>query len=339
MKYLLINNMQQTSNFDLMDWKNLTLEVQNPPYIEADNAQEAKKLSKAITASDCPSKRLEAITEYNSFTLLRLDLDDTQHTIKSICDSLYELGISSYLIHTTASHQQDGKGNRYRVYIELVHAISLDEWRITQTYLAYSLGADDCSNRPQQIMFLPVRFAGDHYRGHVNTGPVLNLYRSQLFIDAVQFDVDQKKRAQVLEQEKASQVKPAHKEQLVNGQVSIIDAVNQGYLWPDLLKQYGYKRQGRAWLAPESTSNSAGVYILTGYDGKDRYYSHHTNDPCAVGKCIDKFDFLTIRGFSGDGHAALKALSKHFPEHDAHNKRQYIAYKQALKLQAIKEGL
>lgn len=339
MKFLFIEHMMQQSDFTFIDWKGLVRLVQKPSMIDASSALAAKKHSQAITASDCPSKRLEAMTEHNRFTLLRLDLDDTQHTIKSLCDSLYGLGISSFLIHTTASHLQDGKGNRYRVYIELVHAISLDEWRITQTYLACSLGADDCSNRPQQIMFLPVRFAGDHYQGHVNTGPVLNLYRSQLFIDAVRFDVEQKKRAQELEREKANQIKPPHDEHLVNGQVSIIDAVNQGYLWPELLKQYGYKRQGRAWLAPESTSRSAGVYILTGSDGKERYYSHHTSDPCAVGKCLDKFDFLTLRSFGGDVLAALKALVKHFPEHDAHNKRQYIAYQQALKLQQIREGL
>jgi hypothetical protein len=339
MKFLFIDDLQQTSGFSFIGWPELTKLIQDPPTIEASNAQEAKKRSHAITASDCPNKRLEAITEHNRFTLLRLDLDDTEHTIKTMNDTLCRLGISSSLIHTTASHQQDGKGDRYRIYIELANAISLDEWRITQTYLAYSFGADDCSNRPQQIMFLPVRFAGGQYRGHINKGSALALYRSQLFINAVQFDVSQKRKAQELAEQQANQVKPPHKEHLVNGQVSIIEAVNQGYTWSDLLTQYGYKRQGRAWLAPESTSNSAGVYILTGNDGKERYYSHHTNDPCAVDKCIDKFDFLTIRSFGGDVYVALKALAKHFPEHDAHNKRQYIEYQRALKLQAIKEGL
>jgi hypothetical protein len=320
MNYLLIDHMQQTSGFTFIGWAQLNQLVSNPPSIQAVNAQEAKKQSKAITASDCPSKRLEAMTDHDRFTLLRLDLDDTEHTFDSVQQVMNALGIGSYIIHTTASHKQDGKGSRYRVYIELAKALTLEEWRMVQTYLAYSLGADDCSNRPQQIMFLPVRFAGGEYQYHINDGSPLAVYGSQLFDEAIAFDVEQKRKAQLIEQEKANQVKPAYQEPLLSGQVSIIDVVNLGYTWPNLLIQYGYKRQGRAWLAPESTSKSAGVYLLTGQDGKERYYSHHSSDPCAVGQCIDKFDFLTIRAFGGDTYAALKELAQYFPDHDSHNK-------------------
>jgi hypothetical protein len=312
--------MQQTSDFSFIGWEQLTQLVGNPPSIQAVNAQGAKKHSKAITASDCSSKRLEAMTDHDRFTLLRLDLDDTEHTPETVSDSMASLGIGSHIIHTTASHKQDGKGRRYRVYIELAQALTLDEWRLIQTYLAYSLSADDCSNRPQQIMFLPVLFAGGKYEYHINDGSPLTVYGSQLFDEAIAFDVEQKRKAKAIEQDKANQVKPAHQEELLNGQVSIIDAVNLGYSWPDLLNRYGYKRQGRAWLAPESTSKSAGVYLLTGRDGKERYYSHHSSDPCAVGNCIDKFDFLTIRAFGGDSYTALKELAKFFPDHDSHNK-------------------
>jgi hypothetical protein len=320
MNYLLIDHMQQTSGFTFIGWAQLNQLVSNPPSIQAVNAQEAKKQSKAITASDCPSKRLEAMTDHDRFTLLRLDLDDTEHTFDSVQQVMNALGIGSYIIHTTASHKQDGKGSRYRVYIELAKALTLEEWRMVQTYLAYSLGADDCSNRPQQIMFLPVRFAGGEYQYHINDGSPLAVYGSQLFDEAIAFDVEQKRKAQLIEQEKANQVKPAYQEPLLSGQVSIIDVVNLGYTWPNLLIQYGYKRQGCAWLAPESTSKSAGVYLLTGQDGKERYYSHHSSDPCAVGQCIDKFDFLTIRAFGGDTYAALKELAQYFPDHDSHNK-------------------
>jgi hypothetical protein len=320
MNYLLIDHMQQTSGFTFIGWAQLNQLVSHPPSIQAVKSQEAKKQSKAITASDCPSKRLEAMTDHDRFTLLRLDLDDTEHTFDSVQQVMNDLGIGSYIIHTTASHKQDGKGSRYRVYIELAKALTLEEWRMVQTYLAYSLGADDCSNRPQQIMFLPVRFAGGEYQYHINDGSPLAVYGSQLFDEAIAFDVEQKRKAQLIEQEKANQVKPAYQEPLLSGQVSIIDVVNLGYTWPNLLIQYGYKRQGRAWLAPESTSKSAGVYLLTGQDGKERYYSHHSSDPCAVGQCIDKFDFLTIRAFGGDTYAALKELAQYFPDHDSHNK-------------------
>lgn len=339
MMFLYAESANQTSGFKFINWLSLLNYVQCPPKLANATAEEAKRRSAAITASDAPSKQLGAITEHNHFTLLRLDLDDTEHTIKSICDLMKGMGIYSYLIHTTASHRQSGKGDRYRVYIELEHGLTLDEWRLLQTYLAYVVGADDCSNRPQQIMYLPVRFAGGIYRSHINKGPALKVYDSQLFSDAIAFDVDQKRQAEALEREKASQIKPQYQERLIAGQVSIIEAINQGYEWASLLAQYGYRRQGRAWLAPESSSKIGGVYLLTGHDGKQRYYSHHTNDPCAIGKCLDKFDFITMRSFGGDRLSALKAMAKYFPAHDKHNKQQYIRHQQALKLRAIKESL
>ncbi|EGQ7810174.1 hypothetical protein I6Y99_004196 [Vibrio parahaemolyticus] len=338
LQFLFMEDVKQTSQFSFINWETLTRLVENPPKIAATSPQAAKKLSYAITASDCPNKRLEAVIEHDRFTLLRLDLDDTTHTIESIGKVLQALGISSYLIHTTASHNPDSGLSRFRVYIELAHSVTLSEWRIVQTYLAVSLGGDDCSTRPQQVMYLPVLWAGGWYRSFIAEGNPLKLYRSKLFTEAVQFDVNQKKEAQRIEQEKANQIKPQHQEQLVNGQVSIIDAVNEGYQWEALLSDYGYKRQGRAWLPPESTSKAAGVYLLTGHDGKERYYSHHSSDPCAVGKCIDKFDLLTIRSFGGSVYDALRGLAKHFPDHDAHNKRQYAIYQQALELKALKES-
>ncbi len=127
------------------------------------------------------------MTEHNHFTLLRLDLDDSGHNTGTIFKLLESLGAESFLIHT-ASHQQGGKGDRYRVYIELAHGLTLDEWRIVQTYLACSFGADDCSNRPQQIMYLPVKFAGSIYFCPVHRGAALKVYGSQLFKDAIAYE-------------------------------------------------------------------------------------------------------------------------------------------------------
>lgn len=336
--YLLIENIYQTKGFKLINWNQLVELILNPPIISATSALEAKRQSLAVTASNCLNKRLEAITEHNNFTLLRLDLDETQHTLETIRETLHSLDVSSYIIHTTASHQQAGKGSRYRIYLELADGVAHDEWQLAQIYLAYCFGADDCSNRPQQIMFLPVRYAGGQYFSYVNNGEPLKLSKSRLFEQAISFDDDQKKKIQMVEKEQASLIKPPYAGKRFTGQISIIDAVNVGYVWSDLLTQYGYKRQGRAWLPPESKSRCAGVYILAAMDGKERYYSHHTSDPCSTGGCIDKFDFLVIRSFGGDVCKAIRSLSKHFPDIDVHNRKIYWAQKTALMLETFRGG-
>lgn len=332
--YFLIENIYQTKGFKLNGWNQLVELILNPPVINAKSALEAKRQ----TASYCLNKRLEAITEHNNLTLLRLDLDNTQHTIKTIIATLCGLGIRSYIIHTTDSYQQDGKGNRYRIYVELADGVPFDEWQLAQTYLAYCFEAEDCPSRTQQIMFLPVRYAGGQYFSYANYGEPLKLGDSRLTEQAISFDDDQKKKVQMVEEEQANRIKPTYAGKWLTGQVSIIDAVNVGYVWSDLLTQYGYKRQGRAWLPPESKSRYAGAYILAAMDGKERYYSHHTSDPCATGICIDKFDFLVIRLFGGEVCKTIRSLSKYFPDIDIHNRKLYWAQKTALMLETFKDG-
>ncbi|MBE3868099.1 hypothetical protein HJ160_02820 [Vibrio parahaemolyticus] len=151
--YLLIENIYQTKGFELIDWNQLVELIRNPPKIKATSALEAKKQSQAVTSSDCQSKRLEAITEHNNFTLLRLDIDEPQHTLETIRETLQGLNVSSYIIHTTASHRQAGKGNRYRIYLELADGVAHDDWLLAQIYLAYCFGADDCSIVRSKLCF------------------------------------------------------------------------------------------------------------------------------------------------------------------------------------------
>lgn len=323
MKFLFVESITQQSQFTFITWPELVKHIQKPPFISTSVPQIAKKCSLAITASDAPDKRKETILEHDNFTLLRLDLDDTEHSVTSIKAQLDKLSIASYIIHTTASHSPTEGRFRYRVYIQLDHGINFDEWRILQTYLCFLFGADDCSNRPQQIMFLPVRFKGDAYEYFVQNGDPLESYYCPVYLQAIEFDVNQKREAEEIQKAKATHVSPMFTETLLADQVSIIDCVEQGYDWPYLLEAHGYKRQGRAWLPPESTSKIAGAYLLTGLDGKLRYYSHHTSDPCATGKALDKFDFITQREFNGDGKACFKFMLTQFPDHAKYNAAIY----------------
>lgn len=177
LKFLMAQHFAETSQFTYISWDELINRIQTPPDLGYLAPEQAKKLSNIVAATDAPDKRKETVLRHNHFTMLRLDLDDTTFTIPSIRDMLTDLHFDSFAIHSTASHQQKEHGNRYRVYIELAEGLPLEQWQCLETYLSYLFGADDCAGRPQQVMFLPVRFHGDHYefligRGGRNLPPV-----------------------------------------------------------------------------------------------------------------------------------------------------------------------
>lgn len=328
MKFLTAKSHNVTSNFNYIDWKALIKKVENPIDLGNLLPEKVKTKSEVIAATDAPNKQKESVLLHNRFTLLRLDLDETKLDMESISDTLSNMGLSSYIIHTTASHQQGDNGNRFRIYIELAASLCFDNWSALQSYLNFIFMADDCASRPQQIMYLPVRFNTDKYLYKIVNGSAFLAEGSQLFKDANQFISEQTKR-----QEKAIksvQVKPCYQERLIGNQVSIINAINNYYEWENLLLDYGYLRQGKAFLPPEASSNIAGAYILTSStDGKQRYYSHHESDPCSIGKCIDQFDFIVIRSYGGDANQAIKNIAEtHFSVLDKHNKKEWAIQQQ-----------
>ena len=325
MNFLSAKSIKTTQNFNYINWRELLLKVTLPSDLGALTHTQAKAKSPVIAANDAPDKTKETVLKHNNFTLLRLDLDDTELDIDSIADTLEGMGIKSYIIHTTASHQQDGKGSRYRVYIELVEPINYKVWALVESYLSHVFMADDCATRPQQIMYLPVRFDGDCYNYKIGKGEPLNVADSQILADALALEVEQKKQQ---EQAIKSPIKPAYKQNLVGKQISIINLVNSGFTWESLLSHYGYKQQGKAYLPPEATSKTAGAYILTSHtDGKERYYSHHESDPCATGQCLDMFDFIVIREYGGDYKDALRHIAEtQFKQIHKHNQQEYFTH-------------
>lgn len=337
LKFLHAKSHNVTADFSYINWHALKLNVTSPQSLGALTPKEAKAKSAVIAATDAPNKTKESILLHDSFTLLRLDLDDTNLELATIADMLESMCIESYIIHSTASHQQQITTNRYRVYIELAASITYKVWAAVESYLSYIFNADDCAKRPQQIMYLPVRLKDDSYQFKIAEGRALDVESSQLYKDAQQFEAEQTKE---LEQAISLPVKPTYQTQLIGKQVSIIDAVNSAYSWHELLIQYGYKAQGKAYLPPESTSKQAGAYILTSHtDGKERYYSHHENDPCANGLCIDKFDFMVIRSYQGDYKRALKLVAEtYFSELHKHNLKEYKIYKQNQRTQTLFMG-
>lgn len=331
LEFLLADNVKQQDNFKTMNWATLCERVNTPRELNGQKPEQAKKQLPCITASSAKDKNKNTIIEHDRFSLLRLDLDDTDHTIKTIDSALKSLKLTSYIIHTTSSHTPDNR--RYRVYIELSEEISFTDWTLLQTYLGYIFSADCCSSRPQQVMFLPLNT--EHYDYKIVIGESLLARSCSWYKLAVEFTKAQEEKHKAAGTKKAAD--KAKERPTVGTQISIIDLFNTSYSWELLLTSSGYTQQGKAWLPPESTSKAAGAYVLNSNDGRERYYSHHASDPCAIGTTIDKFDFICIRKYDGNISNAVKEISAtQFPNEDSHNKREYMVNKHNEDL--VKEG-
>lgn len=210
--------------------------------------------------------------------------------------------------------------------------------------LAELMGSDPCVGRPAQFMILPtiIKSTDEHYQHMIAEGEALSPSAPFWLNAAALAEQHQAAAAKVSQRFNQAAPKPFN-EKLVGRQVSIIECVNASYEWPELLAHYGYKRKGRnAWMAPESTSGTAGVHILTSStDGKERIFSHHQSDPAGNRLC-DKFDLITIRNFSGDSFKAVQEIAKEqFPDIHAHNRREWARAQrdeQRQRFEAMREG-
>jgi hypothetical protein len=97
---------------------------------------------------------------------------------------------------------------------------------------------------------------------------------------------------------------------LTDGQFSPIDAFNDAHSVRAILAAHGYRESGKKFIAPTSQSGMAGVVILQGQDGKERAFSHHSNDPIADGMAHDAFDLFCILDHGGDEWVAIQAAAR-----------------------------
>lgn len=102
---------------------------------------------------------------------------------------------------------------------------------------------------------------------------------------------------------------------------SIIEAIRDRLDLDGVLVGHGYQPAGdKRYLYPGSESGVPGVYVLTGRDGIERVYSHHSGDPLAPGnlppwcrvKALDIVDVVTILEFGSDQKAALRTMATRF---------------------------
>ena len=104
---------------------------------------------------------------------------------------------------------------------------------------------------------------------------------------------------------------------------SVIEAIRDRLSLAGELVNHGYlpvPGKPSLFLYQLSTTGVPGVHILTGNDGVERVFSHHSGDPlapnnlpswCSV-RAVDVVDVVTILDFGGDRKAALRTLAKRF---------------------------
>lgn len=335
--FLYSERVTNTSGFTYINWEQLVELCSEPLKSTYSNKEEAKRNSACIAAHDGKNKTKTDTVKHNNFTMLRLDLDDVNYDIDKVESELLALSFTSYIIHTTAKHQQGEHGNRYRVYIELAHGLKIDDWSLLQTHLSEVFKADNCATRPQQIMFLPTHFDGIKFKSRIGTGEAYTLSKTNELYQAarstqacLKVDLDA-----IQEEFKDVEVSPAKKEKLADNEVSIIELVNRGFSWDMLLTEHGFKKLGNYWHSPNQTDKTqtaavaAGVILVSNKDGRERFYSHSSSDQAIFGeRAIDKFDFITTTKFGKNNKEAASSLAKqYFPDVEKHNRKVHAINK------------
>ncbi len=216
-------------------------------------------------------------------------------------EALKALGLS-HVVHTTHSHQQNGKGNRWRAFVwtnrpytkgeleacnaTLHEAVQLQGCTVTQTKESGAFG------QPWYLPRVPSEEALADFEYYVHNGKF--------------FCVGEAVAAYAKEQKVVSTYNPR-----MGGSDDVIGAYVSTHSLADLLRKHGYEQKAwRKWLSPNSTSGNPGVHILGGEDGRPEIlYSHHgDSDPLADGEAHDVFD---VFGYleHGNGKAAVHAAA------------------------------
>ena len=89
----------------------------------------------------------------------------------------------------------------------------------------------------------------------------------------------------------------------------VIGAYNKAVSIEDQLTQAGYRKKGKRWLAPSSSTKIPGVVVFLDQE-QQKCYSHHGSDPLADGYAHDAFDLMCTLQHNGDVKAALDEAAK-----------------------------
>ncbi len=322
---------------ELIDVNKLIEKVEKPKVIKGDY-NKAKANAECIGAHDLPtSKRKAPVLKHDNFTMLRLDLDVNAPGMKDIVATLKDLDFSRFVVYSTAKHKQikdvatgEAYGNRFRVLIPLANPLTYKDWLNAQIGLSLSIPfeADSCADRPQQIMYLPVKYDGDAYVYEVIDGANnADNAIARLCTAGVEVRAEEAKEAEKKKVRPSTKILP---DKPRGKGLSIINLYNMRFTVEDVLREYKYICNNKnKWLSPYSTSGNPGGVVLESHtDGKRRYYTHSETEQSRLGlepgRSFDAFDMYCYLECGGDRSEAVRsAAQKYFPTVHKHNRREY----------------
>jgi len=289
----------------------------------------------ALTPFMAQGKTQSAAVEAEFYALI-VDHDDDNKTTAEI-RGLYDSYGVAYLAYTTSSHQQDKGGvtaNRWKVIIPLANPIGYERYAPLAMGLSLHHGADPAQARAQQVFYAPNKLSpGAPYDAIDATDwPLLDASDNgnPLVVGALSAYRQEQERKE--RQAKQAPVKPRTVSATSAG---IIGKVCQQFDIESELLRNGYRRAGKKYLSPQSSTGEPGVHIFTTDDGTERAYSHHgESDPLSNlnhgGHSLDVFDVLVTLDYAGDVSRAVADLApKVDPEGQQQRQREYMAEKDA----------
>ncbi|WOJ94212.1 AAA family ATPase [Congregibacter variabilis] len=294
----------------------------------------AKEQAPLFTPYAAPGKT-KAVAEQAPFWLLVLDHDDDGRDLSAM-RALYDLLACGYLVYSTAHHYRE-KGDkpaapRWRVVIQLSRSMGADEWLPLQKSLAKALGADCAATQLQHGFYAPAlvgiepryEFIDELARSALDPGdaesPLRKLIQAVKPQESVPFSSVQVEQVPL---------KPRNLLTLNNG--DLFDKIAQHYRLHTLLTEAGYKPTGgNKYLAPNSSTGTAGVALMTDESGTERVFSHHgEHDPLSHlrhgGHALDAFDVLTELRYNGNEQEAMRREAETVdPDGQRQRQRDYM---------------
>jgi putative DNA primase/helicase len=272
----------------------------------------SKEKARWIIFSDLLSRESDKQRESGVYYAAWCDFDN--HTDLDAIKNVILAKLSCFaVVYSSRSATIDKQ--KYRVIIPFAYPANAIEWQqvssiINDIFERAGIIPDRVTERFNQVCYLPNK--GDFYQYHINHGfnelDWKTAFSKELTDKQNQAQADQERIAQIREQSRLKAI-----ERMETGTNSPIDAFNAAYPVEQCLEMYGYRKNGKKYLSPNSESGAAGVSIKG-----NKWLSSHSSDagigkPNNNGGCSgDAFDLFTWYEHGGNRNAAIKAAGDMF---------------------------
>lgn len=291
-----------------------------------------KTLAPALTPFYAASKK-KAATESAQYHAIVQDHDDDD-LIKDEIRVRYKHFHAAYLAFTSASHQQEKGGitaRRWKVVIPLAEPVCLERYTALAVGMTLLNNTDAAQARAQQVFFAPNKISDDapfEYINALDNGFLNGNDDNHFLVKACLEKFTEYQQAQEA-QARAAKVKPRSIAHIPDGE-GIIGKIVSQFSLSDELQSHGYRKIGKTYLSPASSTGTPGVIILE-RDAKEVCYSHHgatdklsnlNND----GHSLDVVDILAALEFGGDMAACIAHYAPLVdPDGQRQRQREYMA--------------